>query len=141
MQQLASSTNSETWIHNEGWLEGSVSVCDWDLVGCDGSGRVKILALSFNNLTGSLPPEVSMLAALQDLDLEYNAISGPIPSSIGRLKVKQLGLGGNNFTLAPAELCDLPATAGTACDLSGNAFSCDLPTQCDLATTCGATCN
>jgi hypothetical protein len=60
-------------VRRAGWLDGG-SVCNWELVGC-GSGsaaRVKLLTLSFNNLTGwavvavrfsDTPVRVSMASA------------------------------------------------------------------------------
>ncbi|CAL1411618.1 unnamed protein product [Linum trigynum] len=43
------------------------------------------LELSVNLLTGSIPPEIGLLANLIDLDFSLNQLSGPIPSEIGRL--------------------------------------------------------
>jgi len=139
LTDLAISTNYQTWVNNKNWLIDNDSICDYDLVGCDSRGRVKILALSFNNMTGSLPPTIRGLSELQDFDIEYNHISGSIPNSIGDLTVFQLGFGGNQFEGAPDELCKLPATSGTACDLSGNNFNCPLP-DCALDKICAATC-
>ena len=73
-------------------------MCDWDLVGCNGDGRVKLLTLSFNNLTGTLPETIGMLEMLEDLDLEYNKLIGTIPDAVGGMaQLIQLGLGGNQF--------------------------------------------
>merc|ERR1712113_718268 len=96
--ELGRSCGSEYWVHNEHWLS-EAHVCDWDLVGCDREGRVKVLALDFNNLTGTLPASLGRLRRLQDLDLEHNHVSGSLPSSIGDLSsLMQLGIGGNRLS-------------------------------------------
>ncbi|CAI0560131.1 unnamed protein product [Linum tenue] len=43
------------------------------------------LELSVNLLTGSIPPEIGLLANLVDLDFSLNQLSGRIPPEIGRL--------------------------------------------------------
>ena len=71
-----------SWAFHRNWLT-NVSVCDWELVGCDHNGRVKVLALSFNNMTGMLPQSISKLSMLQDLDLEYNRLHGTVLHACG----------------------------------------------------------
>eukprot|EP01052_Picozoa_sp_SAG31_P011149 SAG31_NODE_626_length_13460_cov_14.387517_4_plen_320_part_00 len=67
--ELAEATNLSGWVRNKNW--GSGPICDWELVGCDASGRVKLLTLDFNNLVGTLPLSLgNALTHLQDLDLE-----------------------------------------------------------------------
>mgnify|MGYP001410610512 CR=1 FL=1 len=39
-------------------------VCDWELVGCDAERRVKVLALDFNGLNGTLPSTIGQLTGL-----------------------------------------------------------------------------
>ena len=140
--ELAHRTAVQNWTHHRGWLSSS-SVCDWELVGCNGEGRVKLLTLDFNNLVGTLPESLGRLSALEDLDLEGNSLRGAIPSSLGGLNgsLLQLGLGGNAFSGAlPPSLCGLDVvTGGSACDLSGSNFSCPLP-GCLGSSVCGATC-
>ena len=137
---LAVATQWENWVFSKNWLSGA-SICDWDLVGCDASGHVKILSLSFNNMTGFLPPSLGALKHLLDLDIEGNHISGAFPSSVatGLANLQELGIGSNKFQgVAPVELCGLRATQGPACDASGNDWACPLP-AC-LVQHCGATC-
>ena len=140
--ELARATNLGGWVHSHGWLS-SASVCDWELVGCNGEGRVKLLTLDFHTLVGTLPESLGRLSALEDLDLEGNSLRGAIPSSLGGLNgsLLQLGLGGNAFSGAlPPSLCGLDVvTGGSACDLSGSNFSCPLP-GCLGGSACGATC-
>jgi hypothetical protein len=73
--ELATATNMSGWVHSHRWLSDA-SICDWELVGCDGSGRVKLLTLDFNNLVGTLPESLGQLTRLEDLDLEFNSLTG-----------------------------------------------------------------
>lgn len=140
---LAVQTNSAWWSFNRGWLTNR-TICDWELVGCDAAGRVKILALSFNNLTGGpIRPSFGGLSRLVDWDFEGNQVSGPIAPGIvaGLTSLREIGIGGNLFSgLAPRSFCTtaLNATLGPACHMAGNRFECPLP-RC-LEGRCGASC-
>lgn len=147
--ELAKLTQSTGWVKNRNWLT-PMSICDWELVGCDAEGYVKILALDFNNLRGPLPEALGNLTRLEDLDLEHNSLVGNLPASLSRLdSLSQLGLGGNHFDGAfPRALCT-PLTriiegarargsSQPPCDLSRNNFTCPLP--CSAAAVCGAVC-
>ena len=142
MVDLGVTTDSHHWAYSTNWLTNK-SICDWELIGCNGDGRVKILALSFNNMVGGpLPPSMSKLTQLEDLDFEGNHISGPLAADLatGLTSLVEVGLGGNNFSgVLPVTLCELQALQGPACDLSGNNWSCPLP-EC-AAVRCGAVCN
>ena len=128
---LAEATHVQGWAHRSRWLFPEHDVCDWELVGCNAEGHVKLLTLDFNNLDGTLPDSLANLTFLQDLDLEGNSLHGPIPASLGRLNssLLQLGLGNNRLSgPVPAELCALEVVrTGAACDMSGNHFECPLP--------------
>jgi len=150
LTDLAAATGAANWVRcSGGWLNDDASddVCDWDLVGCDGGGRVKLLTLSFNNLSGTVPASIANLTHLQDLDLEYNSLAGSVPDVSGLKALTQLGLGGNGFTgPLPASICSVLSSvtnngslATPACDLSGSAFACPLPCP-ELTGLCGATC-
>jgi Leucine-rich repeat (LRR) protein len=49
------------------------------------SKSLKLLNLAFNNLSGSLPPELARMKELNDLSLAYNALTGTIPFEMGRM--------------------------------------------------------
>ena len=159
LRALANATNLQGWQRRNNWLT-QAPICDWEGVGCDRDGsvrprrralstaekhtsisQVKILALSFNNMTGRLPRSLD-LPALEDLDVERNAMSGAAPA-MRFPRLRQLGLGGNAFT-AGFPLCDElarivdAAGAGTPpCDLSGTSFDC---TCAEAMAKCGAPC-
>ena len=107
LTDLAHATNLARWIRRRNWLSNH-SVCAWQLVGCDETGRVKTLSLDFTGLHGTLPTSIGALTHLEALDLEGNSLSGSVPSELGQLtSLVQLGLGGTNaFEGAlPPSLC------------------------------------
>ena len=81
-------------------------VGEWHGVTTDADGRVTRLYLSFNNLTGRIPPASGNLARLRELYLAENALSGPIPRELGRLvNLEALHLSRNDLSgPIPAEL-------------------------------------
>ena len=101
-------TGGETWTNNTNWLTDR-PLSEWFGVDVDGSGRVNVLSLEINNLTGSIPPELGSLAHLEFLVLHNNRLTGPIPPELGRLpNLTELELWGNELTgLIPPELARL----------------------------------
>ena len=66
---------------------------------CDNLPQIEVIAVSYNQLSGSIPSSLSSCRKLQILSLSYNVFSGQIPEGIGMLPlIQQLYLGGNNFT-------------------------------------------
>src|SRR5262245_35439853 len=62
------------------------SECGWSGVTCDAGGaHVTGLRLQDRNISGTLPEALGNLSDLQILDLSGNALSGPIPASLGRM--------------------------------------------------------
>ena len=75
--------------------------------------------LTYNGLTGTIPPELSQLTALTVyLGLNSNFLSGTIPSSLGQLTgIAGLGLEVNHLSgTVPSEL-GLLTNMGTLCAL------------------------
>jgi gliding motility-associated-like protein len=85
------------------------NVCTWPGVTLNSAGRVIILELQNNGLTGNIPPELSTLTALQQLILSNNCLTGPIPPELGDLtNVSLFFLDGNDLTGSiPDEICNL----------------------------------
>jgi len=108
---LYDSTDGDNWDENDGWLEAPVA--EWHGVTMSGDRVVGLdLAGSYNDpfgLSGSLPPEMGDLTALQNLDLRSNQLTGEIPSELSQLSsLEHLGLDRNQLTgEIPPELSQL----------------------------------
>jgi len=67
------------------------------------------LDLGYNQLTGSIPPEIGNLTNLTYLNLRSNQLTGSIPTEIGNLtNLTNLTIYNNQLTgLIPESICDL----------------------------------
>jgi Leucine-rich repeat (LRR) protein len=64
--------------------------------------HLKVLILRSNNLTGQIPAPLANFSSLSHLDLAFNQLEGTIPTSIGVLKdLNFLGLAYNNLSGEP----------------------------------------
>lgn len=74
LQSIYNACNGLYWYRNDFWNSNNlVSICDWYGVGCNNHGRVILLNLQTNNVTGILPPRVfTSLPYLQILWLQNN---------------------------------------------------------------------
>jgi hypothetical protein len=61
------------WYNDTNWLSTN-SECTWFRVTCDSNNAVLELSLYKNRLTGSLPPEISLLIQLAKLDVRSNKL-------------------------------------------------------------------
>eukprot|EP00536_Pseudo-nitzschia_multiseries_P005671 jgi/Psemu1/254720/estExt_Genewise1Plus.C_1090018 len=72
--------------------------CDWDGIMCNQFHAVSILRLSNYFLSGSLPPEIGELKALNFIDLSQNQLTGTLPTTLQRLtSLEYLSLAFNDF--------------------------------------------
>nr|GMC67583.1 receptor protein kinase TMK1-like [Ipomoea batatas] len=76
--------------------------CKWDHVGCQDK-RVIRIQIGHQGLKGTLPSELSKLTQLERLELQWNNISGPLPSLSGLGSLQVLMLSNNQFTSVPAD--------------------------------------
>jgi Leucine-rich repeat (LRR) protein len=75
------SLNGNDWYNRTGWLSDGEE-CSWnaDAASCGVNGRIHSLQLSDNNLTGSIPHELSLLTDLETILLKSNSVTGTIPN-------------------------------------------------------------
>jgi DNA-binding SARP family transcriptional activator len=116
-EQVLTSIYNETegsgWKNSSGWLSDT-SPCTWFGVVC-GVGSVVELNLADNNLSGNIPPEISLLTNLKTLNLEFNHLNGSIPPELGDLsKLEFMFLNGNSGLSGsiPPEIGDLTSLRG-----------------------------
>ncbi|CAN0467251.1 unnamed protein product [Ectocarpus sp. 12 AP-2014] len=107
---LFRSTGEAGWIRRDNW-DTDADLATWNGVTVNDQGRVVNLDLKYNNLQGSIPPELRKLAALRELDLHGNQLTGRIPKELGDLtELKEVTLYHNNLTgRIPEEMGNLKA--------------------------------
>ncbi|GKY97125.1 hypothetical protein MPSEU_000670900 [Mayamaea pseudoterrestris] len=93
MRVFYHATNGPSWIVKDGW-DGNLDECLWyttaeDPTSICESDVIQTLELSGNNVTGSLPAELSMLSSLSRLYVKGVAgspgLTGNIPETLGNL--------------------------------------------------------
>jgi Leucine-rich repeat (LRR) protein len=155
---LYNATDGANWDFNDNWLVGDPCENNWYGIGCNefrnsGNDIVTSLYLQSNNLSGSIPSqltnltnldfiylssntltgiipsELSGLKNLEEIDLSFNQLTGNIPHSIGNLThLTGLYLNSNNLSgQIPEELGEL--TNLTTLNLSRNKLNGELPQE------------
>ena len=95
---LYNATDGPNWHRNAHWLTDA-PLNYWHGVYTDDSGRVVVLDLSSNNLSGEIPSELGNLASLGSLQLGGNRLTSEIPTHLGNLReLEWLNLGNNQLT-------------------------------------------
>ena len=104
---LYNATDGENWYYNANWLSDA-PLGEWEGVTTNDDGRVVVLYLSNNFLSGEIPPELGSLSNLTALSLDTNAFSGEIPPELGSLSnLIDLSLGNNELSgCVPSSLED-----------------------------------
>jgi len=121
------STNGVNWTYNYNWLETNTPSNWWGIY--LNGGHVDTISLSGNQLTGTIPSELSNLTELRSLILFGNQISGNIPPELvnlallNTLHVAFNQLSGN----IPSFLGNLPSL--NYLNLSNNQFSGSIPPE------------
>lgn len=126
LEALYHATDGDSWTRRDGWLT-ETPIGEWYGVK-ERSGRVRMLDLSNNNLSGSLPPELSELKGLRSLDLRWNSLTGTLPDLSEVRVFKRLLLTDNEFA------GEIPTWIGKIydmerLDLSHNKFSGHIPEE------------
>ena len=124
---LYEATDGDNWTNKTNWLSDE-PLGEWFGVDTN-NGRVTRLNLDSNALSGALPSSLGDLTNLQELDLYNNQLSGSLPSSLGNLtNLTWLNLHINALSGAlPSSLGDLINLQTLL--LSGNEFSGSLPSS------------
>ncbi|KAL6223563.1 hypothetical protein ACLB2K_006948 [Fragaria x ananassa] len=77
--------------------------CKWSYVGCSDDKRVTRIQIGHQNIQGTLSPSLQNLTQLERLELQWNNISGPLPSLSGLGSLQVLLLSNNLFTSIPSD--------------------------------------
>lgn len=125
LKKFYASTNGAQWTQKWDISQNKLHEVSWYGVGTR-DGHVVSLSLAANNLSGTLPAELSDLAYLETLNLQSNAVEGSIPSDLGRLtNLKTLNLQSNKFQ---GTLPVLSAVSGLKkISVAGNQFKGTIP--------------
>ncbi|MBA0590324.1 hypothetical protein Gorai_019037, partial [Gossypium raimondii] len=70
---------------------------------CSEDKRVTRIQIGHQNLQGTLPSDIQILTELERLEVQWNNISGPVPSLNGLSSLQVLMLSNNHFTSFPTD--------------------------------------
>ena len=130
---LYNATDGANWSNNENWLSDEPLDAWHGVIVID--GRVTVLRLNGNRLTGPIPPELGNLSSLRVLNLSNNQLTGAIPPELGNpSSLSALHLSNNQLTgLIPSWLGNLSSsrfgTSVLALDLSNNQLTGSIPPE------------
>ncbi|KAK6256127.1 Protein kinase domain - like 10 [Theobroma cacao] len=82
-----------------GWSD--TDPCKWSHVVCSEDKRVTRIQIGHQNLQGTLPSNLQNLTELERLELQWNNISGSVPSLNGLSSLQVVMLSNNRFTSFP----------------------------------------
>ncbi|WP_456312064.1 leucine-rich repeat domain-containing protein [Pseudomonas shirazensis] len=125
LKKIYASTNGAQWTQKWDISQNKLHEVSWYGVGTK-EGHVVSLSLAGNNLSGTLPAELSDLVYLETLNLQANAITGSLPSNLGNLpNLKTVNLQSNKFE---GTLPNLSGISGLKkLSVSGNLFKGTIP--------------
>ena len=104
---LYNSTDGDNWTENYGWKTPPLDSDGFSMPGSEHEwvgieivdDSVVDIALRYNNLSGTLPPEIGNLSNMERLWIDGNQLSGIIPPEIGNLlNLYYLKLGENHLS-------------------------------------------
>ena len=110
---LYCATDGANWTNKGNWLS-AMALDSWDGVTAT-NNTVTGLNLDFNQLSGTIPTELGELGSLTGLDFGLNELSGTIPTELGALtSLTVLSLYENQLSgTIPTELGDSDQPDGT----------------------------
>lgn len=96
--------------------------CHWSHVFCSDAKRVTRIQIGRQNLQGTLPSNLQNLTQLERLELQWNNISGPVPSLNGLSSLQAIMLSNNQFTSLPSDFFT-GLSALQSVDIDNNPFA------------------
>ena len=126
--EFYNATGGPDWGGKRNWLTDK-SLNLWQGITTDDEGYVTEIYLTWNNLTGSLPPRLGDLARLEVLILYVNELTGRIPPELGNLtRIREFALSSNQLEgTIPPELGNLSGVKEMY--LSNNQLTGPIPTE------------
>ncbi|MXX65530.1 MAG: hypothetical protein F4Z40_00595 [Chloroflexi bacterium] len=123
-----SSVGGALWTEDRNWLSEK-PLSDWHGVYTGRDGRVELLVLPDNLLSGQIPDQIALLDRLRVLNLSGNRLTGSIPAALGEAhQLQTIRLDQNRLSgRIPPELGDLARLEYL--DLSSNRISGSIPPQ------------
>lgn len=119
---LYNNAGGTSWTNHANWIT-KMPVSTWYGITLDANSRVYQIALSKNNITGTLPTSLGNLTNLNNIDFSNNSITGNIPSTVGSLNsLQSINFSSNKLNGS------IPATIGNLgnlvkLDLTSNQFT------------------
>lgn len=96
--------------------------CNWKRVVCSEDKRVARIQIGHQDLQGTLPSSLQNLTELDRLELQWNKISGPLPSLSGLSSLQVLMLSNNQFSSIPSDFFT-GMTSLQSVEIDNNPFS------------------
>ena len=93
---LYETAGGDHWTQSEGWLE-DVTLGRWHGVQTDSLGRVSVLDLSSNGLSGSIPEALGLLASMKELRIGNNALTGQLPPGLTAVPLEEFDYAGTSL--------------------------------------------
>lgn len=84
-----------------GWNDNDP--CKWTHVGCSSDNRITRIQIGRCKLQGVLPPNLNTLTALQRFEVQYNELTGSLPSLSGLSSLQIVLLSNNQFGSIPPD--------------------------------------
>ncbi len=80
-----STSGDFSWFFGGNWLSPNNHCTLWYGISCNSQGEVKQVSVMYNNLTGTIPEELSALTSLEVLRFDSNNLAGTIPTALWSL--------------------------------------------------------
>ncbi|KAL5745263.1 hypothetical protein ACOSP7_026409 [Xanthoceras sorbifolium] len=103
-----------------GWSDADP--CNWDHVVCSEDRRVTRIQIGRQSLQGTLPSNLQKLTQLERLELQWNNISGALPSLNGLSSLQVLMLSNNQLNSIPSDIFT-GLTSLQSVEIDNNPFS------------------